>query len=224
MTAHRRSLKTQTQAFDKWKIVGVTLGLIWGFLGVMSGGTPLFPYSVIIDRIAQIVAGAAFGGVVTDLCRPTRRALIGAVVLPILLIAIMLLTSGIGSVSLIDGIRWIILGALAGILVATAWLGALVGTVIMAIFIIVVAPIVRGSIGWGWIFIPLGTLAGAWLELDIKKLRKPGTSREEIPAWLQKQGDTSSGREELPDWLRNLDGKSTNSEDNPDWLRHNRDK
>jgi hypothetical protein len=169
-----------------WIIFGCILGAISGLAINISQGHVLFVGSGGIDFVFPIVSMGFFGLFITQRCKPTRKSLIGALIFPIFMIACFQLFS-----TSIESLKNILIGIipisiLSGILIGTYWFGGIIGILILAIIIIFIAPIIRGSIGWGWIFIPMGSISGALIQLAILEIKEERiTNRSEMPKWLK---------------------------------------
>ena len=189
MVSDKDSFLAKTNLLNKlWVILGGILGIIFGIIVVTERAQNLFPQLGIFEKPLNVVLLGSLGIGIAKQCRPTKKALIGGVIFPVLFIAELFFTNTPKPISPAIIIGFISVGVLAGILIGTAWQGALIGTVIMAFIIIVIAPILRGTIGWGWFFIPMGAIAGATLQMafnDFVGKRTTGNKRE-IPGWLQR--------------------------------------
>jgi hypothetical protein len=171
-----------------WVILGCVLGVIFSLIVVTERAQNLFSQLGIFEKPLNVVVTGFLGIEIAKQCKPTKKALIGGVIFPVLLIAELFFANTPKPISPTIIVGFTSVGVLAGILIGTAWQGALIGAVIMAFIIIVIAPILRGTIGWGWFFIPMGAIAGAALQMafnDFVGKRTAGNKRE-IPDWLRR--------------------------------------
>lgn len=168
--------------------MGGVLGVIFSLIVVTERVQNMFSKLGIFEKPLNVIVTGLLGIGIAMKCKPSKKALIGGVIFPVLLIAELLFANTPKTISATIIIGFTSVGILAGILIGTAWQGALIGTFIMVFIIIVIAPILRGTIGWGWFFIPMGAIAGAALQMafnDFVGKRTAGNKRE-IPAWLQR--------------------------------------
>ncbi|MBI5295808.1 MAG: hypothetical protein HY869_10055 [Chloroflexi bacterium] len=191
MIQSRESLIEKHSLSSKlWVIFGGVLGVVFSLIVVLERTQNLFPQLGVFEKILNVVVVGYLGIGITKKCKPTKKALIGGVIFPVLLTAyFFFLPDTPKSISPTVTIGWISVGILLGILVGTAWQGALIGTIIAAITVVSIALFVHGGeIGWGSIFIPMGTIAGAGLQMAFSDFigRRTVGNKLEIPDWLQK--------------------------------------
>ncbi len=174
-----------------WIILGAILGTAAGLGMVAQRTRNIFPQFGNYEKILYVILLGYVGLTITRQCQPTKKALIGGVIVPLLFSARLFFTSPSlpfspkGIISLIFG------GILVGILLGTAWAGALIGAFITALLTIMLSFIVRGNIEWTWIlfFAFMGAIGSAWVQLSFKKtawqsLRRD-RNRNKVPEWLE---------------------------------------
>lgn len=167
MTSDKHSYMAKTNILNRlWVILGGILGVIFSLIVVTERTQNLFPQLGVFEKIISVVAVGFVGVGITKQCKPTKKALVGGVIFPVLGVVSLFLINTPRPISPAIIIGGISVGILFGILIGTAWQGALIGTIIMVFILIVLDVIVPGTVGLGWFFMPLGgTVAGAMLQM-----------------------------------------------------------
>ncbi len=170
MDSQQQSMKNRTTLYNRlWVLSGGILGALFSLSVVIERQWALFPQLGILEKIFNVAVVGFAGYEIFKLCPPSKRAFIGGIVFTLVLVAGTILSNGPNSPSPMDIIGLLAAGILGGVLVGTAWLGGLIGTLLMAVIVLGIAPMVRGSIGWGWIFIPMGAVGGSLFEVTFIK-------------------------------------------------------
>ena len=167
-----------------WGVFGTGLGIVLG-LAFLTDARPLFAQLGIVSHVLNVVAWAVIGHWVTMRYPPTRKTLAGLVVFPIIWAVCDLVALGFGNLTPFEPLFWLGGGALAGILAANAWQGALIGALLGVLVSLVRSEPV--TIDWRLQFIPLGAFLGALMQaLIADMLHKPPRKRgNDLPHWLR---------------------------------------
>ncbi len=199
MTSTKHSFTSNASFLNAlWMVFGGVLGCIFGLTA--SPFSQLGSY----EKIIGVVVMVGWGIGITRDCKPTKMALVGAVIVPLLISAGFFLTSRSLSISPDTIIGLVSGGILAGILVGTAWHGALIGAFIMAVVTVTLATS-RGTREWTWVFTftYMGAIGGAMIQQaarDIAKYNFGKSRRRQSPEWRQKKAIEK--KDEIPEWLR----------------------
>lgn len=192
MASNKDLLATKTELLNKlWMAFGAVLGIAFS-LSIVTQRTPnVFPQLGIYQKILSVVVHAGVGVGLARQCKPVKRALVGGLIFPPLFITGFWLRGGRFSPAPV--IELVSFGILVGILLGTAWLGALIGALLMGFITIVLALIKLGTIEWPWVsmFTLMGAMGGAIVQLYFKKaprrtLRKDRKPNQP-PEWLGKK-------------------------------------
>jgi hypothetical protein len=169
MISDKDSHIAKTNILNKlWVIFGGVLGVIFSLIVVTERTQNLFPQLGAFEKIIDVIVLGSFGIGITRQCNPTKKALVGGVIFPVLWTVSLFLIAAPRPISPVIIIGAISIGILLGILVGTAWQGAFIGTILVVLILIVLDAIVPGTVGLGWFFMPLGgTVAGAMLQMAL---------------------------------------------------------